>query len=187
MYLFAPKKYAYPFVNSARRWSLRFRTSATSTFFGNSIYSLIMSPGILYIYPGLIVPIRFTISIALFFIAVKANVVAFYQGRDWSECPGHPLLLATALINSILSGLSLILSLIRDEDKLPPRVRWNCAAIGAVVRFFLFQLTLSTAIKTANNGLAGSFRLNEFVLAEVTLSLLLWVHSQMISNLSLMF
>jgi hypothetical protein len=132
-----------------------------------------MSPGILYIFPGLIIPIRFTISIALFFISIKANVVAFYEGKDWSSCSGHPLLLGTAILNSVLSMLSLIVSLIRDEDKLPPRVRWNCALFGMVVRILLFILTIFTIIVTAISGVGRSFRMNELVLAEIALGLLL--------------
>jgi hypothetical protein len=132
-----------------------------------------MSPGILYIYPGLIIPIRFTISIALFFISIKANVVAFYEGKDWGSCLGHPQLLGTAIVNAVFSMLSIIVSLIRDEDKLPPRVRWNCAIFGMVVRILLFILTIFTIIVTAVSGAARSFRTNELVLAEITLCLLL--------------
>ena len=137
-----------------------------------------MAPGILYIpYPGLIIPVRFTISISLFFIAIKANVVSFYQGFDWEPIPGHLLLTLTAVTNAILAVISLALAAIRDEDKLPPRIRWNCAACGIIVRVGLLTLTVVTIVVTAEAADAGHFRVNELVLAEVTLGLLLYVSS----------
>ena len=135
-----------------------------------------MAPGILYIpYPGLIVPVRFTISISLLFIAIKANVVSFYQGFDWEPIPGHLLLTVTAVTNVTLAVFSLALAAIRDEDKLPPRLRWNCATCGIIVRVGLLTLTVVTVVVTAKAADTGHFRVNELVLAEVTLGLLLYV------------
>jgi len=137
-----------------------------------------MPPGILYIpYPGLIIPIRFTISISLLFIAIKSNVVSFYQGLDWATVPGHPLLTATAITNAVLATISIALAAIRDEDVLPPRIRWNCAACGIVVRIVLLALTIVSIVVTVEAAGAGHFRVNELVLAEVTLGLLLHVPS----------
>lgn len=137
-----------------------------------------MAPGILYIsYLGLLVPIRLGISISLLFIAIKANIVSFYQGFDWEAVPGHLLLTVTAVTNAILAVFSLALAAIRDEDKLPPRIRWNCAACGIIVRVGLLALTVVTIVVTAEAADAGHFRVSELVLAEVILGLLLYVSS----------
>jgi lysylphosphatidylglycerol synthetase-like protein (DUF2156 family) len=139
-----------------------------------------MAPSILSVpFPSLIIPVRFSISISLVFIAVKANVVSFYQGLDWEPIPGHLLLTVTAVTNTVLAVISLALAGIRDEDKLTPRVRWNCAALGMVVRLGLFALTIVTIVVTAEAAAVGHFRVNELVLAEVTLGFLVYVSSHL--------
>jgi NADH:ubiquinone oxidoreductase subunit K len=109
-----------------------------------------MAPGILYIkYPGLIIPVRFTISIAILFIGIKANVVAFYEQQDWRDYPAHVFLLVTAIVNTTLAGLSIVLAFIREDEKLPAEIRWRCAVWGILFRAMLFALTIVSVIVIA--------------------------------------
>lgn len=135
-----------------------------------------MSPGILFIpYPGLIIPVRFSISIALLFVSIKANVVASSQALDWITLPGHLLLLVNALVNAVLAGISLALAAIREEDELSPVLRWKCACCAIIVRIVLFPVAVWTIIAVAESASQGHLRVNELVLAEVTLGIMLYV------------
>jgi hypothetical protein len=88
-----------------------------------------------------------------------------------------PLVFCTFHIQASLAVISLALAAIRDEDKLSPRIRWNCAACGIIIRVGLFALTVVTTVVTAQAADEGHFRVIELVLAEVTLGLLLYVSS----------
>jgi hypothetical protein len=136
--------------------------------------SPLMSPGILYIrYFGIIIPIRITLSFALLFISIKANVISASEGVEWSLQPGHHFLLATALVNIGLAVVSIALFLIRDEDKLSPRLRWTSAVCGLATRLFLFALVILTIVVTALAAQRSEFRINELVLTFIALGLLL--------------
>lgn len=129
----------------------------------------------MYLWPGIIIPVRFAISIALLFISVKCNVVAFYEGNDFRMLLGHSILLANAIVNVACASLSIMMAWIRDEEKLPPRLRWNSAAFGLFVRLLLFGLATFTVVVTAISSTTGAFRVKELIPAEITLGLLLYV------------
>lgn len=133
-----------------------------------------MSPGLLYIrYIGLIIPIGITLSFALFFISIKVNVVSSREGNEWNIQPGPYLLFATACVNLLMAMGSVGLFMLRDEDMLPPRLRWTSAVCGLVTRVVLVALVVVTVVLIALDANRNQFRKQELILAFITLGLLL--------------
>ncbi|CAG8569661.1 14151_t:CDS:2 [Acaulospora colombiana] len=121
-----------------------------------------MSPGLLYIRClKLIIPIRITLSFALFFISIKANVVYSSDGSDWSIQPPLYLLLATACVNLLMACVSATCFMIRDDELLPPRLRWASALCGLVTRVLLFALVVTTVVVIAHDSDEVQFRNQE--------------------------
>ncbi|KAG8811080.1 hypothetical protein FRC19_004114 [Serendipita sp. 401] len=133
-----------------------------------------MTSGFYYVpFLGLLVPVRLSFSLSVFVFAIKANVDSSAAGRDWHKYTGHVFLLTLGVISSLLATMSLIVGLIRDEEKLPPRTRWECALFGLVLRSFLFGLSIFTMVEISLDFVSKVIRTKVFVGIIISLSTLL--------------
>ncbi|KAG8751213.1 hypothetical protein FRC14_008077 [Serendipita sp. 396] len=133
-----------------------------------------MTSGFYYVpFLGLLVPVRLSFSLSVFVFAIKANVDSSAAGRDWHKYTGHVFLLTLGVTSSLLATMSLIVGLIRDEEKLPPRTRWECALFGLVLRSFLFGLSIFTMVEISLDFVSKVIRTKVFVGIIISLSTLL--------------
>ncbi|KAG8833764.1 E2 SUMO-conjugating protein ubc9 [Serendipita sp. 399] len=133
-----------------------------------------MTSGFYYVpYLGILVPVRLSISLSVLVFGIKSNVDSSAAGRDWYKHPGHVLLVTLGVISSVLASLSLMIGIIRDEEKLPPRTRWECAIFGIVIRWFLIGLSIATTVEASYDFGSKAIRPKVFVGVITSLSALL--------------
>ncbi|KAG8799767.1 hypothetical protein FRC16_004400 [Serendipita sp. 398] len=149
-----------------------------------------MTSGFYYVpFLGLLVPVRLSFSLSVFVFAIKANVDSSAAGRDWHKYTGHVFLLTLGVTSSLLATMSLIVGLIRDEEKLPPRTRWECALFGLVLRSFLFGLSIFTMVEISLDFVSKVIRTKVFVGIIISLSTLLgfpdWTANLLVARITL--
>lgn len=131
-----------------------------------------MAPGILLIpLVGFIIPVRLSIAFALLVIYIKISLVS--PQSDSTFTAGRFLLLATAIANLVLGGISIGLACLRDESKLEPLDRWYSAVVGLVTRVLLLGPTVASVWGVVKEYEVRGIQKEEEVLALVGLSILL--------------